>query len=54
MIIPKELFNKKEYEEAMDEYLKNLYGIKDSKKSDKEELCDKPDCTCNDSIDKKP
>ena len=35
MIIPKELFNEKDYDKAMDKYLKGLYGIKTQKKQAK-------------------
>jgi hypothetical protein len=55
MIIPKELFNEKGYDKAMDKYLKGLYGIKITKKADKKgankgKPREKP---CDGSIDKK-
>jgi hypothetical protein len=58
MIIPKELFNEKGYDKAMDKYLKGLYGIKITKKTDKkgankEKQRAKPDCACDDVTDKK-
>jgi len=58
MIIPKELFNEKGYDKAMDKYLKGLYGIKITKKAGKKsankgKLSDKPDCACDDVTDKK-
>jgi hypothetical protein len=58
MIIPKELFNEKDYDKAMDKYLKGLYGIKITKKAgkkgaNKEKQRAKRDCACDDVTDKK-
>jgi len=50
-------FTKKEFQETSDEYLKGLFGIKDTKKADKKDankgkLSDKPDCASDDVTDK--
>ena len=51
-------FTKKEFQETSDEYLKGLFGIKDTKKTDKKgankaKQRAKPDCACDDVTDKK-
>ena len=51
-------FTKKEFQEASDEYLKGLFGIKSTQKAgkkvaNKRKLSGKLDCACDDVTDKK-
>ena len=51
-------FREKEFKEASDEYLKGLFGIKDTRKvgkkdTNKEKQRGKPNCACDNATDKK-
>ena len=50
-------FTEKEFKEASDEYLKGLFGIKDTQKKARKMQTTKkrgmPNCACNDATDKK-
>jgi hypothetical protein len=51
-------FTKKEFQEASNEYLKGLFGVKSTQKvgmkgANKRKLNDKPDCAFDDVTDKR-